>query len=417
MLRWQSRRLIANLTDFRQNNGSKNPMIFVTHNLGGVILKDALIYSKDNGYQMDTFQLPTYGIIFLGIPYIGNDALKLAESLQREAEFFNSLEDGQINTFDPNTSAIRHSNVEFDVRLAPNIKRALAQEAVSMGNRGKSLAIAAENLLIPNTTYFEIEASHRDICKFENKNSSGFTNLWVLIKTWVMECPMEIQASLQTWNEMNRIEDKQLFVQSTQSSDKEPQLEETKEKMALMYSLYDNVLSSSYSAFVGARQNLHAKGVHFRDVTETKSKDSAYSPQLPYASEIGPSALQDCVAKRIPSSVIQLLANHFKEVAVKDFQWLNDLIDIGSTHEEIASLLISVEIGAPWIPQVFGLAFIEPAKSGFHQTNCVHTSGLKVTNTPRVRRFSEVEDIDTDEVRDSVSQTCGFAGILLTNDE
>jgi len=42
---------------------------------------------------------------------------------------------------------------------------------------------------LPDVQYFGIEATHSGMCKFESKNSPGYRNVWVTIKSWVEESP------------------------------------------------------------------------------------------------------------------------------------------------------------------------------------------------------------------------------------
>lgn len=128
------------------------------------------------------------------------------------------------------------------------------------------------------------------------------------------------------------------------------------------------------------------------------------------------------MATGVVSSVTTLLKYHFQRVAQQNFKWLYELLDIGSTYEEIATLLIAGEIASPWIPQKTETNLIHrPAKS-FHQKNCVHKGGLRIENTPHIRsrglpNVAVIRKTGISEIRDSVSQNCGLAGVLLTDIE
>lgn len=41
--------------------------------------------------------------------------------------------------------------------------------------------------LLPDVEYFGIEATHSGMCKFDSKNSPGYTNVSVTLKQWVQE--------------------------------------------------------------------------------------------------------------------------------------------------------------------------------------------------------------------------------------
>lgn len=79
--------LVANLTLFRKSEGTfNNPIIWVCHSLGGILVKEALLYSNDlrTEHHEDhrSIYVSTYGIIFLGTPHTGADGAKWALILQ-----------------------------------------------------------------------------------------------------------------------------------------------------------------------------------------------------------------------------------------------------------------------------------------------------------------------------------------------
>jgi hypothetical protein len=47
--------------------------------------------------------------------------------------------------------------------------------------------------LLPDVTYFGIEATHSTMCKFDSKNSPGWTNISVTIRSWIQESEVAVQ--------------------------------------------------------------------------------------------------------------------------------------------------------------------------------------------------------------------------------
>ena len=83
--------LVTSLTMFRRGEGtSRNPIIWVCHSLGGILVKRALLYSNDVRAQFhDDFRsvfVSTFGIIFLGTPHMGSDVASWALMLQGMAD-------------------------------------------------------------------------------------------------------------------------------------------------------------------------------------------------------------------------------------------------------------------------------------------------------------------------------------------
>lgn len=71
--------LVTSLTLHRRGQGSfKNPIIWVCHSLGGILVKRALLYSNDvrapHHEDYRSIFVSTFGIIFLGTPHSGSSA-------------------------------------------------------------------------------------------------------------------------------------------------------------------------------------------------------------------------------------------------------------------------------------------------------------------------------------------------------
>jgi hypothetical protein len=84
--------LVTSLTQFRVSEGtSRNPIIWVCHSLGGILVKRALLYSNDlrgpaHQRVYRSIYLSTFGIVFLGTPHTGADAASWGLMLQGMAD-------------------------------------------------------------------------------------------------------------------------------------------------------------------------------------------------------------------------------------------------------------------------------------------------------------------------------------------
>jgi triacylglycerol esterase/lipase EstA (alpha/beta hydrolase family) len=79
--------LVVSLTTYRRDHGAfKNPIIWVCHSLGGIIVKKALLYSHDlRDPEVEASRsifVSTYGLIFLGTPHEGSNLATRARFLQ-----------------------------------------------------------------------------------------------------------------------------------------------------------------------------------------------------------------------------------------------------------------------------------------------------------------------------------------------
>lgn len=79
--------LISHLTAYRKRERTtRNPIIWVAHSLGGILVKRALLYSNDvhaaNHEPFRAIFVSTYGIIFLGTPHNGSGLATWGRVLQ-----------------------------------------------------------------------------------------------------------------------------------------------------------------------------------------------------------------------------------------------------------------------------------------------------------------------------------------------
>lgn len=66
--------------------------------------------------------------------------------------------------------------------------------------------------------------------------------------------------------------------------------------------------------------------------------------------DASPARLQELVIAGDIVAITKLLSTRFEEVAQLEFDWLHELLDMGSSFEEMATLLIAGEQASPWIP-------------------------------------------------------------------
>jgi hypothetical protein len=64
----------------------------------------------------------------------------------------------------------------------------MVHEAAPTDFKGSKLFVVDQHSagpLLPDVQYFGIEATHSSMSKFESKNSPGYTNVSVTLKSWV----------------------------------------------------------------------------------------------------------------------------------------------------------------------------------------------------------------------------------------
>nr|CEG04690.1 unnamed protein product [Fusarium clavum] len=193
--------LVTNLTFHRRSEGTfKNPIIWVCHSLGGILVKRALLYSSDihepHLQDLRSIFVSTFGLIFLGTPHIGSDAASWSLVLQAMADavipkrFFYS-EPVLLRTLKKDNETLTDINNHF-LNVYQRFEIHMVHENQKTDIKGIKVTIVdarSAGPLLPGVTYYGIEANHSNMCKFESTSSPGFRNIATTIQQWVDKAP------------------------------------------------------------------------------------------------------------------------------------------------------------------------------------------------------------------------------------
>ncbi|KAK7988456.1 hypothetical protein PG989_008771 [Apiospora arundinis] len=193
--------LVTSLTHYRKDEqSSRNPIIWVCHSLGGILVKRALLYSNDlRASQHEDYRqifVSTFGIIFLGTPHVGSDMGSWAVMLQGMSDavvpkaFWHS-ESVLLKTLKRDNETLQNINSHF-LDIYQRFKILMAHENHKTDLKGtKMLVVDAQSASpqLPGVTYFAIEATHSGMCKFDSRNAPGYRTVAITIKEWAEEAP------------------------------------------------------------------------------------------------------------------------------------------------------------------------------------------------------------------------------------
>jgi hypothetical protein len=174
-----------------------HPIIWIAHSLGGILVKRALMMSRNiQEKKLDdlrSIMISTYGIIFLGTPHTGADPAKWGLMLQRMVKVLMPkaimhTENQLVKTLQSNNETLQNINIEF-ADMANLFQICMVHETQQTELKGMGKTLIVDNVSasppLPGVKYFGIEATHSLMCKFETKNSPGWANVASNIKTWV----------------------------------------------------------------------------------------------------------------------------------------------------------------------------------------------------------------------------------------
>ncbi|OBR16008.1 LipA and NB-ARC domain-containing protein [Colletotrichum higginsianum IMI 349063] len=198
--------LVTNLTLYRKSERtSRNPIIFVAHSLGGLLVKRALLYSNDvtdrNQEDARSIFISTYGIIFLGTPHAGSDMATWGLVLQRMADaiaprkVFES-ESILLKTLKRDNETLESISNHF-LDIYQRFKIHMAHENHKTDVKGTKMIVvdtASAGPQLPGVIYYGIEATHSGMCKYDSASAPGYRNVSTAIRDWAEEAPTVIRT-------------------------------------------------------------------------------------------------------------------------------------------------------------------------------------------------------------------------------
>ncbi|EFY86498.1 LipA and NB-ARC domain protein [Metarhizium acridum CQMa 102] len=198
--------LVTGLTLYRKSEGTfRNPIIWVCHSLGGILVKRALLYSNDlrmtHHQDYRSIYVSTFGLIFLGTPHVGSDAATWGLMLQGMADaimprkFFES-ESVLLKTLKKDNETLANINNHF-LDIYQRFRIHMVHENHKTDIKGTKITIVDANSAspqLPGVTYYGVEATHSQMCKFASKNAPGFRAVSTDIRQWVQDAPALINV-------------------------------------------------------------------------------------------------------------------------------------------------------------------------------------------------------------------------------
>ncbi len=101
-----------------------------------------------------------------------------------------------VKTLKTNNETLQNINVHF-LDIYQRFRIHMVHEMVKTDLKGTKALIVDQNSagpLLPDVTYYGIEATHSGMCKFQSKYSPGYLNISTTVKTWIGECPNLIRS-------------------------------------------------------------------------------------------------------------------------------------------------------------------------------------------------------------------------------
>ncbi|KAH7370320.1 Alpha/Beta hydrolase protein [Rhexocercosporidium sp. MPI-PUGE-AT-0058] len=176
-------------TDRASRDASSRPLIFVTHSLGGLVCKEAILLSRNNpeSHLRGIFDC-TNGIVFMGTPHKGSwmaDWAKIPASALGLVKSTNKL---LLEILETDNQFLESIQVRFwsMIRELREAGRRLEVtcffEELPLPVVGK--VVSKESATLEGYSSFSIHANHRDMVRFGSAEDNGFERLLGELIRW-----------------------------------------------------------------------------------------------------------------------------------------------------------------------------------------------------------------------------------------
>ncbi|KAF8521436.1 hypothetical protein BU17DRAFT_64929 [Hysterangium stoloniferum] len=195
---------LAKLSMSRETGETKDrPIIFISHSLGGIILKSALIEANvaHEGHLMPRkwIHLSTYGIVFLGTPHQGIDMLPFSlcsrpnnillkyltancEPLQQQISHFNAI--------------TAHFHIKFFYETLPT----------SLPVHSSAIIVPKASAVLPGAVNIEPISMHKDhtgMSKFQSVDDDDYKSVLCVVQDMIKKAPATVDARWIKFNQQN----------------------------------------------------------------------------------------------------------------------------------------------------------------------------------------------------------------------
>ncbi|CCA68484.1 related to tetratricopeptide repeat domain protein-Neosartorya fischeri [Serendipita indica DSM 11827] len=192
---------LAQALSRERKDAPRRPIVFVAHDLGGIILKWALVICHNQSLtskgDLRDVLVSTHAILFFGTPHSGLDSTSVLEAINRLASAYMETTDIVLKDLQPNSAELENIQSLY-LAASENISSIFfcAEYATSgIGNR-EDLNVSYHSATIPgdrNATTITLHANHRDLVRFASKEDDNYKTVHHHLKDYVDSASAAVQ--------------------------------------------------------------------------------------------------------------------------------------------------------------------------------------------------------------------------------
>lgn len=162
----------------------RQPIIFVAHSMGGLVVKKAYVLGKHDGQYAQVIS-KTHGIVFLATPHRGAHYAKILNNILSTAPL-GAPPKAYITDLHTHSRMLQDINEQFrtvcdDLSLISFFETLKTSFGVS-----KAIVVEKESSVLgyPQETSSPLNADHHTICKFKSQEDGNYISVRNILKLW-----------------------------------------------------------------------------------------------------------------------------------------------------------------------------------------------------------------------------------------
>ncbi|CCA76182.1 hypothetical protein PIIN_10175, partial [Serendipita indica DSM 11827] len=181
-----------------RKDAPRRPIIFIAHNVGGIILKRALVIChnqslESRGYLRD-IQVSTHAVLFFGTPHLGVENTTFLEGINLVLSVYMETTDAILKDIRSHSTELE--NIQSDwVVASEKISSIFFCEDYLVSSRGE-LNVPRRSAAIPgdrNGTTIVLHADHRNLVRFSSRENENYKTIQFYLKDYVESAPEAIR--------------------------------------------------------------------------------------------------------------------------------------------------------------------------------------------------------------------------------
>ncbi|KAK3358093.1 Alpha/Beta hydrolase protein [Lasiosphaeria hispida] len=180
------------IAQLRERTETENrPIIFVTHSLGGLVLEDAMLASRNSPEpHLQNIYDTTVGVCFLGTPHCGSTLANWGAVFGQIANTVKKINTNLLKVLEPESEVLAIIQGDFHAMLRsrsdqgrPSLSITCFYEELPV--KGVGEIVPKHSAILPVYNSIGIRANHMDMARFSDKEDQGYLSVSTELLRWV----------------------------------------------------------------------------------------------------------------------------------------------------------------------------------------------------------------------------------------